>query len=385
MGYLLLAFGIAALITYLSIPVIINIAKEKKLFDVPDDRKIHKNPIPSLGGVGIFGGFIVALLLAWPNQLTSKASLDNLQYIAAASLIIFFLGLKDDIVIISPLKKFIGQLIAAWIIVYKCQIQITSFYGVFGIYQLPNAVSLGVTYLALVLVINSFNLIDGVDGLSGNLAMISAICFAVFFLSYGVSNIGYGIVAASLAGAIASFLIFNHHPAKIFMGDTGSLLIGLINAILVIKFISLSATTNVQYAGTSTRFNIVGGPVVALSLIFVPLFDTTRVFTLRILKGRSPFSPDRNHIHHILLDKGLTHNRIALVLSLASILLISISYIANLYVTITAALVVLVICSCALFTIAYYLPKKKATKQSTKKKNDDTNSKIINMARDAVL
>jgi UDP-GlcNAc:undecaprenyl-phosphate/decaprenyl-phosphate GlcNAc-1-phosphate transferase len=382
MSYIILAFAIAALLTYLAIPVIINVANEKKLVDIPDERKIHKNPIPSLGGIGIFGGFMIACLLVWPPATTSLTSLYTLQYITAACLIMFFLGLKDDIVIISPLKKFIGQLLAAWIIVYKCNLQIKDFQGVFGIYEVPNAVSLGVTYLAVVLIINAFNLIDGIDGLSGHLALIAAVCFAFYFYSYGASNVGYAIMASSLAGALASFLIFNHHPAKIFMGDTGSLLIGLINVVLLIKLINLSIPNSPEVI--KPKLLISGGPIVGLSFLFIPLFDTARVFSLRILKGRSPFSPDRNHIHHILLDKGLTHNRITLVLSLVSIFLIGITYISNLYLYTTVTLIILATTTCLLFAIAYFAPKKKGLKVA-KKKGDKTNSKIVNMARDAVM
>ncbi len=382
MSYIILAFAIAALLTYLAIPVIINVAIEKKLVDLPDERKIHKNPIPSLGGIGIFGGFMIATLLVWPPNSSSISSLHSLQYITAACLIMFFLGLKDDIVIISPLKKFIGQLFAAWIIVYKCNLQIKDFQGVFGIYEVPNAVSLGVTYLAVVLIINAFNLIDGIDGLSGHLALISAVCFSFYFYAFGNNNIGYAIMASSLAGALAAFLIFNHHPAKIFMGDTGSLLIGLINIVLLIKLINLSIPNNVEVI--NPKFLISGGPIVGLAFLFIPLFDTARVFSLRIFKGRSPFSPDRNHIHHILLDKGLSHNRITLVLSLVSIFLIAITFVSNLYLYQTVSLIILVSITSILFAIAYFYPNKKNIK-SAKKKEGKTNSKIVNMARDAVM
>ncbi len=383
MSYLLLAFGLAALLTYLAIPVIITIATEKKLVDMPDARKVHKNPVPALGGIGIFGGFIIATLLIWPNQLSSKISLDNLQYIIAASMIIFFLGMQDDVLIISPLKKFIGQLIAAWIIVYKCNLQIVDFQGVLGIHQVPNAVSLGVSYLCVVLIINSFNLIDGIDGLSGNLAFICAVAFAVYFYSAGLNNIGYAIIAAALAGSLAAFLIFNHHPAKIFMGDTGSLLVGLINAVLLIKFISLSAPKSRELL--EPLYHLKGGPVVGLSFLFIPLFDTARVFALRIFKARSPFSPDRNHIHHILIDKGLTHNRVTLILASVALALIGITICTNFYCSATITLLVLVGTSTALFAIAYYAPNQKNIKPNSKKKPGDTNSRIVNMARNAMM
>jgi UDP-GlcNAc:undecaprenyl-phosphate/decaprenyl-phosphate GlcNAc-1-phosphate transferase len=377
MPYIILAFLVAAVITYLAIPVIINIAIEKKLVDVPDARKVHKNPIPSLGGIGIFAGFIMAILLCWPNHLSE---IFTLQYLTAACLVVFFLGMKDDILIISPLKKFIGQLFAAWIVIYKCKLQISNLQGLFGIHELPNVVSLAITYLAVVLIVNSFNLIDGVDGLSGTLAFISAVCFAVYFYGFSTANFGYSVIAAALAGAIAAFLIFNHHPAKIFMGDTGSLLIGLINAFLLIKFIKLSPFQN----QLGDNIFLETGPIMGLSLLFIPLFDTARVFSLRILKGRSPFSPDRNHIHHILLDRGLSHNRVTLYLALASIFIIALSYISCFFFTNTVALCIITVVTALLFAAAYFAPKKKQVKQA-KKKNGDTNSRIVNMARNAIM
>ncbi len=375
MSYIALSFLIAMVITFLSIPVIINIAHEKKLIDTNDDRKIHKNPTPALGGIGIFAGFIIAVLMVWPNQFRNTNPDYNLQYIAAACLIIFFVGLKDDLVIISPLKKFIGQLIAAWIIVYKCHLQINNFHGIFGVNELPNVVSLMITYLAIVLIINSFNLIDGVDGLSGSLALVSLIGFSIFFYIYGTANLSYSIVASSLAGAIVAFLIYNFHPAKIFMGDTGSLLLGLLNAILLIKFLALSIPNHPEVLATT---KIKGGPLVGLSFIFIPLFDTFRVFGMRILNGGSPFTPDRNHIHHILLDKGYSHKKVTIILTCVAVAVIFVAYLCNYFLIPTVTLFVLIALGVLLFYCSYKLPVQ--VKYTETVSND---SKIVNISRDA--
>jgi UDP-GlcNAc:undecaprenyl-phosphate/decaprenyl-phosphate GlcNAc-1-phosphate transferase len=382
MRFLIPAFFIAFIITFLAIPVIIRIAQEKKLVDMPDERKIHKMPIPSLGGIGIFAGFLIALLLAWPNHL---ADLVYLQYITAACCVIFFLGMKDDIMDISPLKKFIGQLIASWIIVYKCQLQITSFHGVFGIYELPQFVSLGLTYIAIVLIINSYNLIDGVDGLSGSLGFICAIVFGLYFYFAGPAQFGYAVLGVSLAGALAAFLIFNHHPAKIFMGDTGSLLLGLINAILFIKFIEVSSGDSNQAINAGYIF--ANAPVIAIAVLFVPLFDTIRVFAIRILHGRSPFSPDRNHIHHILLDKGFSHNRVTFFLFMANIAFIGMAW-ALQSLGSTFSLAAIIATGILLFIGVYYMPqnKSKNRRQSKdRKKKEKPGPRIINIVRDAVM
>ncbi|MDP4149541.1 MAG: MraY family glycosyltransferase [Bacteroidota bacterium] len=272
----------------------------KKLFDMPDERKIHHSPITPLGGLGIFAGFIFGCLLTVHFNQTV-----DLQYFIAAAMVIFFLGLKDDILVISPVKKFIGQVLAAFIIIYYGQIQIRSMHGFLGIYQLPEMFSLLLTYFAVIVVINSFNLIDGVDGLAGSLGLLSTLVFGIYFLS--VNMLPYSIIAFSLAGSLLAFLIFNFQPAKIFMGDTGSLLVGTINAILVIKFINVANTPDVAYP-------IPSSPAIGFTILMIPLLDTLRVFSIRILHRRSPFSPDRNHIHHLLLDKGFSHMSITFIL-----------------------------------------------------------------------
>jgi UDP-GlcNAc:undecaprenyl-phosphate GlcNAc-1-phosphate transferase len=305
---ILLCISMAFSITYLSIPVIIFVAKSKKLYDVPDARKIHDAPIPSLGGLGIFAGFIMACL-----TIISFPQAPEFQYFFAAFFVIFFLGLKDDILDITPIKKFIGQVGAAFLVIYKGNIQIQSMHGFLGIDQLPPMFSILFTYLTIIVIINSFNLIDGVDGLAASLALMSVIIFGIYF--YMVDMQPYAILSFATAGSLVAFLIFNFQPAKIFMGDTGSLLLGLINAILVIKFINVANMPNVKVP-------VSAAPAVGFAILLVPLLDTLRVFGIRIGYRRSPFSPDRNHIHHILLDRGLSHRTITITLVGANLIFI---------------------------------------------------------------
>ena len=311
----LLSIAISFTITFLAIPAVINVAEMKKLFDMPDERKVHHAPITPLGGLGIFAGFVFGCLLTLRfNQYP------ELQYFMAAALVIFFLGLKDDILVISPVKKFIGQVLAAFIIVYYGGIQIRGMHGFLGVYQLPEMFSLLLTYFAVIVVINSFNLIDGIDGLAGSLGLISTVIFGIYFLN--VNMLPYAVIAFSLAGSLMAFLIFNFQPAKIFMGDTGSLLVGTINAILVIKFINVANTEEVT-------FRITSSPAVGFTILMVPLLDTLRVFGIRIFHRRSPFSPDRNHIHHLLLDKGFSHKAITFTLSAINLAMILFVFLAR--------------------------------------------------------
>lgn len=299
---------ISFIVTFLVIPVIIVIAKKKKLYDEPDDkRKFHKQPIPSLGGLGMFIGFILSVLLS----ISFASEAPEFQFYIVAFLLIFFLGIKDDIMIISATKKFIGQLFVAGILIYKANLVITDMQGLFGMHQINAFCSYSLTIFAIVVIINAFNLIDGVDGLAGGLGLISSLVFGIFFLING--NIPYAVLGFSFAGSLLAFLYYNFYPASIFMGDTGSLMIGLVNSILVIKFI--------QVGGTYTSYPVTAAPAVGFAILLLPLMDTLRVFSIRVIQGRSPFSPDRNHIHHLFLSKGFNHKSVTLICVLSALLI----------------------------------------------------------------
>jgi len=290
---ILLTASVSFIITFLAIPVIMQIAEQKKLYDIPDERKVHTRLVASLGGIGIFAGFLLASLLSIQGYLNPE-----FQYFFAASLVVFFVGLKDDIMILSATKKFIGQIIAASILIHLGGIRLDSMHGFLGFEQLPEGFSLALSYLTIIVVINSFNLIDGVDGLASSLGILTMIVFGSYFLA--IEYQAYALLAFAMAGSLVAFIIFNHHPAKIFMGDSGSLMIGLVNSILVIKFINVANSPFVAV-------QIPAAVAIGFSILIVPLLDTLRVFSIRIAKGRSPFTPDRNHIHHLLLDNGLSH------------------------------------------------------------------------------
>lgn len=283
----------------------------KHLFDVPNDRKIHSNPVPSLGGIGIFAGFILSLLIAAP------AGWLELQFLAGAFLIIFFLGIKDDIVVLTPLKKFLGQLLAAAVIVLKGGVLIDSMHGFLGLEKMPYIFSLAFTFFTIIVITNSFNLIDGVDGLAGSLGILTTGLFGVYFLLAQEPH--YAVMAFCMTGSLIAFLIFNVSPARIFMGDTGSLLLGIVNTILVIKFIQVATVP-------AAKIYLPAAPAIGFAILFVPLFDTLRIFSYRILTRRSPFTPDRNHVHHLLLEKGCSHNMVTFLALLFNIFIIAATF-----------------------------------------------------------
>lgn len=308
----LLTGSVSFVITFLAIPVIMRIAEEKKLFDLPDDRKLHKKPIASLGGVGIFSGFFLACLLSISNKANPE-----FQYYFASAMVVFFLGLKDDIIVLSATKKFIGQLTAAAILIHLANVRITSMHGLFGMEELPHLFSLALSYVTIILVINAFNLIDGVDGLAGMLGLLTTSVFGTYFFLVGMP--AYALLSFAMGGSLLAFLIFNYNPAKIFMGDCGSLLLGLINSILAIKFITVADSQMVSIP-------IESAVAVGMSILILPLLDTIRVFSIRIFRGRSPFSPDRNHIHHLLLARGFNHKHVTLFCLLLNIVFITLAY-----------------------------------------------------------
>lgn len=297
---------IAFIITFSAIPIIMRIAELKKLYDIPDDRKIHTYPISSLGGIGIFAGFILGILIV-PNDAVIE-----MQYMLAAFLVIFFLGIKDDIVVLTPMKKFLGQVIAAGLLMFKGNLIITGMHGFLGIEEFPPMIGIVFTLFTILVITNSFNLIDGVDGLAGTLGLFSTFVFGSYFLL--ANEIFYAVLAFSMTGSLIAFLIFNVAPAKIFMGDTGSLLLGIVNSILVIKFIEFSTHKD-------AILPLSAAPAIGFAILFVPLFDTLRIFSYRVLHRRSPFSPDKNHVHHLLLEKGCSHPTVTLIAVLFNIVI----------------------------------------------------------------
>lgn len=342
-----LSGGLAFMITFFAIPIIIQVARQKKMFDEPDERKIHKMVIPTLGGLGIFAGFILSTLIFAP------AGNVFLQYFAAAAIVIFFLGIKDDILVLSPAKKFLGQLVAAGIIINFGGVQITNMHGFLGIGEITHAFSLVFTLFTVIVITNSFNLIDGVDGLAGSLGLLSSMVFGVYFV-YAAQPM-YAVMAFALAGSLIGFLIYNFSPAKIFMGDTGSLLIGLVNSIMVVKFINIAGTT------TST-LPLEAAPAIGFAIMIVPLFDTLRVFALRILDRRSPFSPDRTHVHHFLLDIGLSHKAVTFLCVGSNIVLIALAYTLRSLGT-TTVIGILLFITASLIAIVYLYRQKYKTSQ----------------------
>ncbi len=342
------------LLTYSFIPSIIKIAEIKHLYDNPDERKLHGCSTPNLGGIAIFSGFLISFCL-----FSVIDSAYQIRPIIAALCLVFLIGAKDDIVPLVPYKKFIGQIFAAAIVVVIGKVRISSMYGLFGISMLNDYVSILLTIITIVFIINALNIIDGIDLLAGGVGFIAASTFAVWFYYYGFIN--YAVMGAALAGAILAFLGFNYSPAKIFMGDSGSLTIGLLLSLMAIEFIEKNEV--VLRSGNSEGIAILSSPAMAIAVLIIPIFDTLRAFALRILKGKSPFYADRIHIHHRLVDLGLTHIHASFVLFAFNILFIVSVYFLQSLGNMTLLIGEFAIGS--LFTFLLFSIKKKKKSNST--------------------
>jgi UDP-N-acetylmuramyl pentapeptide phosphotransferase/UDP-N-acetylglucosamine-1-phosphate transferase len=302
-----------------SLKKIIYISHKTHLFDEPsEDRKIHRTRTPKLGGVAIFTSVLLASFL-----FLSYTSLPHVNFILFACFILFILGVTDDLVGVNPAKKIFAQTIAVLVITILGDYRFTSFGGLFGLTAMPYALSIALSSLFILFLINAFNLIDGINCLAGGIGLLACFTFAFFFSE--MRQEGLLFTSLAMCGALAAFLLYNRTPARIFMGDTGSILLGFIISLFSINFIELNASPGGGHPITGTMMAVKGHAVVhspiglVFALLIIPMFDTLRVFTIRLFRRKSPFLADRNHIHHRIIDLDLTHLQSTGILLIANI------------------------------------------------------------------
>ena len=280
------------------IPKIRKLSFKLNFSDISNSRSSHQGQVASFGGVAFFLSYIFVLFFAETLD-TSHVSLTLL----ASITIMFFTGLLDDMSNLSPKIKFFAQLVAVTFLMTKSDFRVLSLHGFMGINEIPMFISVMGSMVFLLGLINAFNLIDGIDGLTGITGIIVASFYSYMF--YMLNYQFYLIISLTTIATLLAFLRFNFsRRRKIFMGDTGSLVIGLVLGILTFKLLSLD-----NDAYVSLSFNREQLPLFLIGVLFVPLLDTLRVMILRAARGVSMFKPDRNHIHHIIVDFGLSHRR----------------------------------------------------------------------------
>ena len=313
--YLLGIFLANLITTFLLIPRIRNTTLKLGYTDTPDARSSHQNTVPTFGGIAFYISLILTLFML-------QKEYDNAIIITllVSISILFFTGFKDDLRNSSPKAKLFGQLLAVSLLMLHSEFYISSLHGLFGIYEMPPIIGVPFSVFLFISIINAYNLIDGIDGLASMVGIVAAFSFGVLF--YHLDLYFYTGICVALLSMLFAFLRFNFSTKKkIFMGDTGSLTIGFVLGILGMRLMTLDFET-VSLIGIPRS----GIPLLFLTILIVPTFDVSRVIFIRLIKKMSISSPDRNHIHHILIDAGLTHKKASLLLGFVNIFLVGMMY-----------------------------------------------------------
>lgn len=312
--WLLAAFSFAFYIAYKTFPTILYVSNSRQLMDEPDSRSMHTSKTPTLGGVGIFISLIVVMTIcgAYLNTKVLLLTMGGLT-------ILFFLGLKDDLTVLAPSRKFIGQFVTALLLIFFTDTRIISFSDILNIQALPYWVSIGFTLFVYVLIINAYNLIDGIDGLAGMIALVASLVFIYLFIK--ADELSLATISAALAGSLLAFLRYNFsNKKKLFMGDTGSMVVGYLLAFFTISFIHKAQTevlAEYQYSP----------PALAIAILYYPLVDTFRIFFIRIfIHKTSPFKADKNHIHHRFIKSGYSPLTTTILISSINVIIVFIAF-----------------------------------------------------------
>ena len=311
------------IVSYLVIPRIISIVRIKNLMDKPNQRSSHKEKTPTMGGVAFFASLLSSLYFLQVYD-SHKLGLS----LVIGLLILFYIGIKDDLVGVSPRTKIIGQMLSFIFVMDSNELSITSLNGFLSFYELPLWISYFLGIFIIISIVNAYNLIDGING---SASMVGIMIFSIFsYIFYQTEDYYFVLLSISSIGCLSAFLRYNiSKKNSIFMGDTGSLLIGFVIGVCTLRFLNLPierlSMANINYYN---KF------VLVFIILYIPFVDTMRVFLIRILKHRSPFFADRNHIHHIMIDyMKLSHIQASLLLALFNLLVFIFFYIANLYIS----------------------------------------------------
>lgn len=314
--FMILAFGLSSLCGFVFIPHILNFCKKRNLYDMPGARKVHRNAVPRLGGVSFMPSMLLAFVVA---MLFYNYTMDGEKigvnlwsiFFFVSLLLIYCVGIIDDVIGLTAKTKFVVQIVAASLLPFS-GLYINNFYGLFGIYEIPFYIGAPLTVFMIVFIDNAMNLIDGIDGLAGGLAMLSLLGFLYCFSREGLWI--YATLIAGLMGVLVPYMYFNiwgkaENNRKIFMGDSGSLTLGFILGFLFVKF----AMDNPQVMPFRKD-----SLLLSFTLLIVPLFDVVRVIFVRLRNRKPLFMADKNHIHHLLIDTGLNqHQTLVVILALA--------------------------------------------------------------------
>ncbi|MCH7400194.1 undecaprenyl/decaprenyl-phosphate alpha-N-acetylglucosaminyl 1-phosphate transferase [Belliella sp. DSM 107340] len=294
----LFVFGVSVVI----LPPIISFLNFKGIGDKIDERRMHTSFIPTAGGLGVLLPALVTIFM-FSNILNDF----DLVIIGLCISMVFVTGLIDDLKNLMAIIKLVALIIPTCIIMFFLDLKIESFHGLFGVYEIPEMVGVPLTLLVIVFLTNAFNLIDGVDGLLSTVSSFVFMVFGAWFLSIGAYS--FALISLAFLGGTIAFLVYNWAPARVFMGDSGSLSIGFAVSILALAFLKANDSLPIENA-----YKIISPVTVITALVVYPVFDTFRVFFLRIIERRSPFSADKKHIHHFLCELNFSARLISITL-----------------------------------------------------------------------
>lgn len=313
MTALLIRFPLTAvLLSILLFPVLIKVLRDRGIFASQGSRRLHNDQRPSMGGLAIFATATITIFI-W----TSFSELIPYKGLSISLIIMLIIGLRDDLLELTPATKFVSQFVPVVFLVLLQNTRLTSTYTLFA-YDFSTPEIWIVTVLSILVITNSFNLIDGVDGLAGSLGALSLLTFGIWFTLTGTITLAQ--VALSFIGGIVGFLVYNWSPSKIFMGDTGSLIVGLLCAFMAVTFLNANDTLE---SGSPYHFG--NAVTFAISTLGVPIFDTVRVSIIRVSRLKSPFHADKNHLHHVLLRAGLGHGGTTIALTLLNVFFVALA------------------------------------------------------------
>ena len=326
--FIVAGFLLSALMGRLIIPRILVISLRKRLFDIPDFRKIHQHPISRLGGVTFFPVIMLVMctitliglhIKGFSDQFFSNHIVDEMLCLTAGLVLLYIIGVCDDLIGVRYGRKLLVQVLAASFLPFA-GLYVVDFYGLFGVDVVSPFIGIPLTVLLTVFVTNAINLIDGIDGLASGLCMIALLIFGTAFALNGVWM--YSLLAFVCLGVLIPFFLYNvfgnaEHGSKIFMGDTGSLTLGFILSLFSVKYILLLSTDSSAVSGT---------PIVwVFSLLLVPCLDVCRVVLNRLQRKANPFKPDKTHIHHKFLMMGFSPRRSLVLIQLISLFFIGLT------------------------------------------------------------
>lgn len=334
------------LLTFYTIPTVVKISRRKNLMDEPGARSSHLRKIPNLGGISMFYSLAVCA------SIFAFELFEMYKFLFASLVILLYIGVMDDIVVMRAYKKLFAQIVVTSLMVIGSDVRIRSFFGLFGIYELNYFFSVAMSIFTFIVLINAFNLIDGIDGLAGGYSILCSAMFGISYYRLGEYNYPLVVLSGVIIGSVIGFLYFNlsnYRNNKIFMGDTGSMILGFLLAFTAISFIDIFIDKKLPEI---PRYYLQSAPAIAMAILILPIIDTLNVFMIRICNGKSPLVADKNHIHHSLLKLGLTHRRSTAYILMYYLFIVSVAYFFR-HINVNVLLLIIVI----LGFIGAYLPK----------------------------